>query len=220
MAMIRDTSQQLWRTAYDEQHTPETMHRLFRHVKGLIRFYRRYGLRSTDTAEDRVHDALAKLFAGSRTWDPSRVDLFGFLAGVVTSDLSTEIERSKVARMVSLDRRAGAREDDYTGEVIEDSASSYATRLMDGGRPVPLACESKDAAWELALTHLRDRACAHGDVLAMLDSYDEGIIEKQAVMKHLRWTAYKYRRAYEQLVRLATDADPDVREAIRAGLSN
>lgn len=218
--MIQDTSQQLWRTAYDEQHTPEMMHRLFRHVKGLIRYYRRYGLRSTDSVEDRIHDALTKLFAGSRTWDPARVDLFGFLAGVVTSDLSAEMERGTIARIVSLDRRVASREDDYTGHVVEEASTAYAEKLITSNCPVPIACESKDAAWELALAHLRERSSAEADVLKLLDTYDEGIVEKRDVMKHLRWTAYKYRRAYERLVKLANHADPDVREAIRAGLTN
>jgi len=218
--IVQDTPQQLWRTAYDEQHSPELMHRLFRHVKGLIKFYRRYGLRSTDTVEDRIHDALTKLFAGSRTWDPSRVDLFGFLAGVVTSDLSTEVERSKLARMISFDRPTDRREDDYSGEVIEEASNAYAEKLINGSYPVPLACESTDAAWELALAHLREYAGTEVDVLALLDAYDDGVVEKRDVMKHLRWSAYKYRRAYERLVQLASDAHPDVREAIRAGLVN
>lgn len=218
--IVQDTPQQLWRTAYDEQHTPEMMHRLFRHVKGLIKFYRRAGLRSTDTAEDRVHDALTKLFAESRTWDPSRVDLFGFLVGVVTSDLSAELERFKIAPMVSYDRPFASREDDYTGEVVEEAANAYAARLIAGGSPVALACESTHSAWELALAHLRDRAASDDDVLAMIDSYDLGSIGKRDVMKRLGWSAYRYRRAYERLVRLASGADPDVREAIRAALTN
>lgn len=219
MVMVQDTPQQLWRTAYDEQHTPETMHRLFKHVKGLIKFYRRAGLHSTDTVEDRIHDALAKLFAGSRTWDPSKVNLFGFVVGVVTSDLSADLEQHKLARMISFDRRLECPEDDYTGEVLQDAAGSYAERLLDGAVG-SLACESKDSAWILALAHLRERASTDADVLAMLDAYDGGIIEKRDVMKHLRWTPYKYRRAYERLVRLASVADPGVREVIHAGLSN
>jgi len=218
--IVQDTSQQLWRTAFDEQHTPETMDRLFKHVKGLIRFYRRNGLRSTDTAEDRIHDALTKLFGGSRTWDPSRVDLFGFLLGVVTSDLSTELDRAKLARMVSLDRQVGHREDDYTGEVIEEASNAYTARMIAGGSAVPIACESTDAAWELALAHLRDRASGESDVLVLLDMYDEGTFGKRAVMKRVRWTPYRYRRAYERLVQLASDASPDVREAIHAALTN
>lgn len=57
-------------------------------VKQARALIRRYRSTSTDTAEDRIHTAMAKLFDGSRTWDPTRVDLRGFLLGVVASDLT------------------------------------------------------------------------------------------------------------------------------------
>jgi hypothetical protein len=54
-----------------------------------------------------------KLFEGARTWDPARVDLAGFLLGVIASDLTSELRRSALAPQISFEDRRRSREDDY-----------------------------------------------------------------------------------------------------------
>lgn len=218
-----DTSQQLWRTEFDTQYTPEQIRALNKHARQLIREYSGYGLRSSDTVEDRIYSALVKLFDGSRTWVPTNVDLHGFLIGVIASDLSAELRRHYSAPMVSLERPYSRREDDYTGEATDDFSKAYGSTLIEGGWKVPIVCESTDEAWEFALARLRGMAGKkkkYRDVLALLDAFEDGFLTKRAVMEHLGWAAYRYRSAYERLVELASTIDPDVRDAIRDTLSN
>lgn len=223
MEMIPDTSQQLWRTEFDKQYTPEQIRALNKHARELIKEYRGYGLRSTDTAEDQIYTALVKLFDGTRIWEPNNVDLHGFLIGVVASDLSADLRRYTRAPMISLDRPHVLREDDYTGEVIENVSKADSSTSMEGGWQVPIVCESTDEAWEFGLARLREMASTkkkYADALALLDCFENGILTKRDVMAHLGWTAYRYRVAYERLVELANAVEPDVREAIREALAN
>jgi len=81
MQMTADTPQQLWRTEFDKQYTREQIRALNKHARELLKEYRRKGLLATDTVEDRINGALAKLFDGSRVWDPTNVDLHGVATG-------------------------------------------------------------------------------------------------------------------------------------------
>lgn len=223
MEMLPDTSQQLWRTEFEKQYTPERIRALNKHTRALINEYRSYGLRSTDTAEDRIYGALVKLFDGSRVWQPANVDLHGFLIGVVASDLSAELRRHHAAPMVAFDRPYRPREDDYTGEVMDNASMSGASACMESGWAVPVVCESTDEAWEFGLARLRELAGKkkkYADVLVLLDAFEDGVLTKRDVMNRLDWTPYRYRVAYERLIELAKGADPDVRDAIRAALTN
>lgn len=224
MEMIPTTSQQLWRTEFDNQYTLEEIRALNKHAGELIKEYRGYGLRSTYTAEDRINDALVKLFDGDRIWQPENVDLHGFLMGVVASDLSAELVRHRRAPMVSFDRPHTPREDNYTGELIEHASKAAESTSVECGWAVPIVCESTDGAWEFALARLRDMASKkkkrYADVLKLLDAYDDGFLSKRAVMAHLGWKAYRYRVAVERLAELAEGIDPDVRAAIRDALLN
>lgn len=220
--MAFDTTQSLWRTEFDNQYTRDMLRDLAKRTTALTKRYERFTPRkSTDTAEDRIHTAMMKLFDGSRTWDPTRVDLSGFLLGVVASDLTSELRRATKAPQVSLDERNGKREDDYTGEPCAESSAESRASLEDGCS-VPLAPDSPDAAWSLAMTNLRKQAAAAGDagVLALLGAYEEGVFQKRDVIALLRWRPATYKRAYERLILLADAMDPAVREAISCALAN
>ena len=220
--MAFDTTQPLWRTAFDEQYTRDMLRELVKQTTALTKRYERYTPRkSTDSAEDRVHTAMMKLFDGSRTWDPTRVDLSGFLLGVVASDLTSELRRARQVPHVSLDDRKPKCKDDYTGEQCDESrADSRAS--IENGYTVPIAPDAKDASWFIAMTNLRKQAAAAGDarVLALLGAYDEGVFQKRDVIALLNWTSATYKRVYERLLVLADEMDPSVREAISYGLTN
>ena len=145
--------------------------------------------------------------------------LCGFLLGVIASDLTSEMRRSKMAPMTSLHARSRPREDDYTGEMCEESTVE-ARASIENGWPIPLVAESVDEAWSLAMTHLRERAATDADVLALLGLYEEGITQKRDVMKRLEWSAAKYKRVYQRLLLLADALDPSVREAIAHAFVN
>jgi hypothetical protein len=210
---INNTSQELWRNEYDRQLSEEMLCDL---VKRATALNRRYAPRwSTDTAQDRINAAIVKLLDGARIWDPSRVDLSGFLLGVITSDLTSERRRSKMVPQVSLDEKCN-REDDYTGETCDDAIAGS----TENGWPVPLAAESTDAAWTLAMDHLRKRAGNDDKVLALIGAWEEGVHQKRDVMKLLNWSASTYKRVYRRLLELAEALDDDVRESIAHALTN
>lgn len=218
--MTPDTTQQLWRTEFDKQYTREMLRDLVKRTMALIKRYERFTPRkSTDTAEDRIDTAIMKLFDGSRTWDPTRVDLNGFLAGVIASDLSSEMRRSMLVPQVSLDDQRPPREDDYTGEPCDESIQE-ARASIENGWPVPTSSESVDEAWFLAISHLRALAATDRGVLALLDAYEDGVTHKRDVMARLEWSPSTYKRVYQRLLLLADAADPAVREAIVYALAN
>jgi len=208
------TPQQLWGTEFDKQYTKDMIRDLHKRATALIKRYERYTpRRSTDTTEDRVNTALMKLFDGARTWDPARVDLCGFLLGVVASDLTSELRRSALAPQISFETRKRPREDDYTGELCEESNLECCASVEDG-MPVPLAAESIDEAWAVAMKHLYALAKDDKLVIGLLDAYENGATQKRDVMKNRKWSARTYKTAYGRLVTLAQGADPAVREAI------
>lgn len=209
--MDLNTTQKLWRTDFDDQWKPDMIRDLIKAATSLTKRYERYTpRRSTDTSEDRVHAALVKLFAGTRTWNPKRVNLFGFVLGVVASDLTSELRRSKAAPIAALDASAAPREDDYTGEVCEEPSRTS----IESGIVVPFVAENFDEAWWIAIADLRTRAGDDANVLALLGAYEEGAYQKRDVMKLLGWKSGTYKRAYARLVALADACDPAVREAI------
>jgi hypothetical protein len=219
---IPDTSQSLWRTEFDKQHTKHMLRDLLKQAAALIKRYERYTPRkSSDTAQDRIHTAILKLYEGSRTWDPTRVDLSGFLLGVVASDLTSELRRAKQAPQMPLEDQQRPREDDYTGEPCDES-SAYSCASFENGLHVPLSPESRHEAWYIAMKSLRAQAAGAADasVLALLGAYEEGVTQKRDVMALLNWTSTTYKRVYQRLLDLADRIDPTVREAIVNALAN
>lgn len=204
-----DTTQRLWRTDFDKQYTRDLVRDVLKRTTALVK---RYGKAArNDTAEDRFHTALMKLLDGTRTWDPSRVDLTGFLYGVISSDLATEVKRAKKTPVVSLDEPRPTREDDYTGETCDDATTEGAH--ADGWN-APTSPATIDDAWVLAMNQLHARAGSDANVLALLAAHEEGAVEKRDVMRLLKWSSRKYNAAFERLLALAETLDEGVRETI------
>jgi hypothetical protein len=213
-------SQQLWGTEFDKQFTKDMLRDLHKRATALIKRYERYTPRkSTDTTEDRVDTALMKLMDGSRIWDPSRVDLCGFLLGVIASDMTSELRRSALAPQISFDDRKRTPEDDYTGEPCDESDIECRASIEDGLH-APLAPDSVDAAWAVAMKHLYVLADDDKLVIGLLGAYEHGAYLKRDVITFRKWTARTYKEAYKRLVALAQDADPTVREAILYAFAN
>jgi hypothetical protein len=214
------TPQQLWGTEFDKQFTKDMLCELHKRTTALTKRYERYSPRkSTDTAEDRVNTALMKLMDGARIWDPARVDLSGFLLGVIASDLSSELRRSSLAPQISFEDRSPTREDDYTGEPCDNSSIECRAPIEDG-IPVPLAPESAEAAWEVAMRHLYVIAKDDKLAIGLLDAYEEGARSKREAMTLRKWNGRTYEKAYRRLVALAEGSDPAVREAIFYAFTN
>jgi hypothetical protein len=220
MEMGPDTTQELWRTEFDKQFTREMLRELVKRTMALVKRYERFTpRRSTDTADDRINSALVRLLHGARIWNPSRVDLGGFLLGVVASDLTGELRRAKLAPTSSLDEKPGHREDDYTGEPCDESGTdSHAS--PNEGWPAPFVTRSMEEAWSLALKDLRVRAGEDAGVLGLLGAYEEGVFQKREVLALLKWSPRKYKQNYQRLVDLASAADDSVRESLTDVFAN
>jgi uncharacterized protein involved in tolerance to divalent cations len=217
-----NTTQPLWRTEFDKQYTKEMLTLILKRTTALIKRCDRYKSRkNTDTAEDRIHTAIVKLYDGARAWDPTRVDLCGFLYGVVKSDIESELRSAKKVPHVAIEDQKRTREDDYTGESRDESGTESRMPIEDGWQ-VPLAPESHHEAWYVAMKILHERAAAVGDaqVLALLGAYEEGVTQKREVLVLLKWSSTKYKRVYQRLLDLADSIDPSVREAIVYALTN
>lgn len=220
MTTKHTTPQQLWGTEFDKQYTHEMLCDLEKRASALVKRYERYLPRkSTDTIDDRIQTAIMKLMDKKRKWDPSRVDLCGFLHGIIASDLSGELFHAKLMPLVCFDARKAAREDDYTGEPCDES-SIECRASIENGTLVPLTPASDKDAWAVAMDYLHKLAGDDQLVLSLLGAYEEGVTLKKDVMKLLNWSARKYDKAYARLLALGRSADPDVRELILAGLAN
>jgi hypothetical protein len=154
-------------------------------------------------------------------WDPTRVDLCGFLYGVVQSDLESELRSGNKVPHVAIEEHKRTREDDYTGEACDEAGAESRMQMEDGWQ-VPLVPETRHAAWYVAINNLHELAETIGDaqVVALLGAYEEGITQKRDVLARLKWTSTKYKRVYQRLLDLADSVDPAVREAIIYALTN
>jgi hypothetical protein len=220
---MHDTTQQLWRTEFDKQYTRELLRTLHKQTTALVRRYLRdTPRRGSDLGTlDRIHTAVMKLCAGSRVWDPERVDLGNFLLGVIASDLTAELRRATRFPEVSLDVPTPTPTDDYTGEPMPEAGGAAPASTEPGGAHYARAeHESLDSAWRIAMPHLHDAAAKDRDVLALLAAYDEGVCQRRDVMRLLHWNSNKYQRVYRRLLHLANQTDEDVRDAIARSLAN
>ncbi|MCW5801777.1 MAG: hypothetical protein KIT31_05275 [Deltaproteobacteria bacterium] len=207
-----------WRIEFDRQCTRDLLQRLDRRIDALVKRYQRSTPRdgADRSTMDRIHTAVVKLLDGSRVWDPTRVDLEGFVLGTIASELAAEMRRAKRFPEVSIEPMA-APEDDYTGEPVSDKNRAAPAR------PEPYASaehESIDGAWRIAMPHLRERAANELDVLALLNAYDEGTYQRGDVMHRLTWDSARYQRTYRRLRSIATAADEGVRDLILRGLAS
>ncbi len=105
------------------------------------RWTRRTGMPEGKEAADLVQEALARVLAGDRPWDPAKVALGPFLMGVVKSLLSSELEgeENKVASLAP----------NVDGPTLLDGSARVATPeqvILDAERCNELADEALKAA--------------------------------------------------------------------------
>jgi hypothetical protein len=219
---MNDTTQELWRTEFDRQCTPELFRVLYKQTTALVRrCLRNTPARGADLGVlDRIHTAAMKLCDGSRVWDPERVDLGNFLLGVVASDLSAELCHATRFPETSLDEPPPTPRDDYTGEPIPDTATSLASTTRGPAHDAGAEHASLDRAWSVAMPHLREAAAKDRDVLVLLAAYDQGVYARRDVMRQLRWNSNKYQRVYRRLLHVASSLDDDIRDVVAQCLAN
>jgi hypothetical protein len=204
----------LRRTDFDKQLTQAVMERVLKQTLQLISLVeRKTPWRDQLGADDRLHTAILKTLEGSRKWDPDRVDLGGHLFGVVSSTISHELRHGKRFEHVSLD------DDDQDLEALRQETEDALAERADASTHVASEDVPTEDAWTLAMRVLRHVARRELNVLALLDAYDQGAMDKRAVMCVTKLKSRAYAAAYARLVELASTVDDDTRDLIMQALA-
>lgn len=194
----------LRRTDFDTQLTQEVMERVIKQTIALIaQVERKTPWRDQLGPDDRLHAAILKTLDGTRRWDPDRVNLGGFLFGIVSSDISSELKHAGRFRHVSV------QDDTQDLEALRDEVEDVLARTAPANDEVPAS-----TPWSIAIDALRDLAGNERDVLALLYAYEQGAFEKREVMRVSRLKSRAYDRAFDRLVELARSVDDDTRTII------
>ncbi len=202
------TSPKQWRAQFDRQFTNATVERVLKQTIALIAEVEAVTpWRDQLGPDDRINAAVLKLLEGSRRWDPERVELAWFLIGVITSDVSHELERLTKHKQLSLDNDGldldGLEQE--TSEAIEDERSAK--------------CEvPREVWWSQFMLSMRLLASDDLRVLAILSAYEEGKCERRAVIQHTGLSAKQHDAAYRRLQVLAEQIDDQLRELVHAAI--
>lgn len=204
MATMTDSPEQLWRTQFDKQVTDKMMERVLKQTIALVRrVERKTPWRDQQTADDRLHSAIAKVLAKKIAWDPTQLDLERILLGAIAGDISHEIEHAQKFRHTSLDIESP------TAEALARETSE----AIAGGRETKAEVPTK-AWWSLAMAEFRKHAGNDEHVLAIVAAYGLGHYARRDVMAHTGLKPRQYHAAYQRLMRAAQKIDEEVRDLI------
>lgn len=206
--MKANTTQQLWRTAFDKQATAKMFEDLIKRTTALVRGVEATSpWRDTLTERDRINTAVMKTLNGSYKWDPDRVGVDLHLLNVIASDISNEMRRSR--RFAE----RGLRE-----VSLDDDEQSFDDLEQDVSEALEEERQTADEAPALLLVEvvgkLRTLAAKDQAVLRILDAYDQGAFTRSEVVRLTGMSLRTYQAAYKRLVRLAQEIAADVRDAL------
>ncbi len=195
----------LRRTEFDKQLTQSVMERVLKQTIQLVgEVERKTPWRDLVGPDDRLHTAILKTLEGARRWDPDRVELGGHLFGIVSSEITHELHRSKTAVHLSLE------DDEHQDlEALQHETEDALARRAPPSDETPIA-----PVWTLAMNALREVAHDERDVLRIVDAYDEGVFSKREVLRVAKMKGKTYDAAYARLVELAASVDDETRETI------
>ena len=139
------------------------------------------------SVEQLVHTAVESCLDGSRHWDPTAVDLGGFLRGVIRSLTSSEKKkavRAKTDAYADFDRHAGVTES-IEDEVVDEENRRELLRSIE-------AATDDDP-----------------DLRALYQVILEGHIKREAIAEALGWSADRVTAARVKLQRRLVRRDPE-----------
>jgi hypothetical protein len=209
MSFSNDSSQPptniLRRTDFDKQLTQAVMERVVKQTIALVaEVERKTPWRDHEGPDDRLHTAILKTLDGSRRWDPARVELGGHLFGIVSSQISHELDRGVKLKHLSLE------DDEHQNlEALQHETEDALARSTPATDEAPIS-----PVWTLAMQALREVASGERDVLAILDAYDQGAFTKRDVMRVAKLKRKACDAAYARLVELAMEVDEETRDII------
>ena len=190
-----------WRRAFEEQATDEAMAQVFAFAASYAGMIENATRRHDPLiARELALDALADTFDGKVTWDPDAALLVAHLCQVIRSRTSHELDRAKRFVHVSLERE-GAME-------LEQEASNAMAAANDAGDREVGASRARSALDAVRRLAARDPA-----VLMLLDAFDEGITDRQGVMRFTGMAAAAYENAVRRMRRLSKKVRRELRES-------
>jgi hypothetical protein len=204
-----DTPERLWRTRFDTQMTKELSVRLIKQTIVLARrIERATPWRDRRGATERLNSAIEKTLSRERVWDPDRVDLAGFLYGVISNELSHEVEHAIAFPHASRDDRKVDRDE------LERDMSDALDQTRESKAEVP-----KEAWWCEVMSKLRELVADDEGALLILHAYEHDHVDRRDVLAFTKMTSRRYHAAYKRLVRVAQNVDADTMALVTWAMS-
>jgi hypothetical protein len=196
--------QQLWRTQFDKQFTDKLVVDVMKQAAWLIRQVERdTPWRDLLGVDDRLNNVLVKLLDDRLTWEPERVNLDSFLLWAISREMSHEVRDAQKRPQTSID-------DETTNqERLEEQASEAIAAQRESKRE-----GVTEPSWSLFVREMRKHAAKDVGVLAIVDSYANGVTSRADVMKRTGMSKATYHAAYQRMVRVAKKLDPEILEII------
>jgi hypothetical protein len=199
-----DSPQQLWRTQFDKQHTDKLVERVLNQIAALVRQVERdTRWRDQLGPDDRLNTVYMKLLDGKLTWDPSRVNLEGFLLWAISREINHEVRHTIRFPHVSVD------DETRNQDQLEEQASEALTAQRESKREEPV-----EPCWILFLREMRKQAADDKGVMAIVDCYSKGVTTRAEIMKLTGMSKAAYHAAYQRMVRIAKKLDAELLETI------
>lgn len=213
-----NTAQPLCRNSFDEQFSDDMMAKLGTRVQVVIaRLEARTQWKDKAGLDDRINTAVFKLLDRKRIWDPSRCSLINFLYHSIRSDIWAEIQH--LVNFPESPLSESPRDDDDEGlELSPVETATIAT--LETTRDTTHAAAAN--FFSVVVGELRELAATGKDkeVLKLLGLYDEGVFDRNEIMRRAKWSARRYGTIYQRMIRMAQQLDDDVRESVLEALAN
>ncbi len=190
--------------ALTEQYTDLVRARALRYAEQRAKRVRRAGWPIPTTyAEELVHDAMASLWIGTRSWAPERTPLYVRLCSIIKDRTWHEVKRAQARRHVAFDvgSNGAALDGDVEHALSADASSGDLSAVMLAA----LTLRVVEALRELARTDEEARA--------ILAAWAQGFIERDEVLAVTELTAHAYDATRQRILRLARRLPAELREA-------
>lgn len=194
-----------WREAFEEQATKKMLEKLHRAARTRLRtFAGRTGHVNKDDVEDAVMSVLKDTLRGVLPWDPAKKTLEHHALDAIRFRVRDRWEKEQRRKHDLLD------EDEHDRSVAERAAA---------GAVVPSSPVASDRERRIQEVHdeviawLRPHCLGKPEVLVLLESYLQGITDRDEVLRETGMSEATYHNARRRLGRLVQDMPAKLRDA-------
>lgn len=194
-----DVTSRAWRAAFAAQLTQALTDDVHAYAVSRAKWVHRHSATvDPRLADELTQDALGDTFLGVVVWNPAKEPLALHLKGVI---------RGRTARLLEHEARFPGKQLTADNVDLEREVSE----ALAGERSNSV--EDLTAHVDRTIRELRSLAEGDGDVLALLDAYGQGAIDRRDVMRVTGMTAKKYHNAVRRMLRLVERLPTEVRQA-------